>query len=125
MTSLDPTPVPASRRAIAASGAVLAAVAVALSAYAAHAAQGVVQANLQTAAIMAFGHGIALAGLAQLLRGWSGLLSLLALLLGCLMFCGALVSKYMFGLSLGIAPFGGSLMILGWLLCAVALAARR
>ena len=125
MMSLDVPRVPGSRRAISAMGAVLAAASVALSAYAAHAAQGVAQSNLQTAAIMAFGHGIALAALAHLLRGWLGLSALLAVLLGCLAFCGALVSKYVYGVSLGIAPFGGSLMILGWLLCAVVLAIRR
>lgn len=103
----------------------LAAAAVALSAYAAHAVEGVAQSNLQTAAVMAFGHGIALAGLAHLPRGWLGVSALLALLVGCVMFCAALVSKYLLGVSLGIAPFGGSLMIIGWLLCALALANRR
>ena len=49
---------------LAANGALCAAAAVALSAYAAHAAQGPAQARLQTAALFAFGHGVALAVLA-------------------------------------------------------------
>lgn len=106
-------------RALAASGAVLAALSVALSAYAAHGAGGEVRAHLQTAALFAFGHGIALAALAPHALRRLGRLALAGLLAGVLTFSGSLVSTHVFGVSLGLAPFGGSLMILAWLLYAV------
>ncbi|RNF81741.1 DUF423 domain-containing protein [Montanilutibacter psychrotolerans] len=130
MSGSQPPPTPStplsspSVRALAASGAVLAALSVALSAYAAHGAGGEVRAHLQTAALFAFGHGIALAALApHALRGLARL-ALAGLLAGVLMFSGSLVATHVFGVSLGLAPFGGSLMILAWLVYA-ADAARR
>ncbi|HWI78940.1 MAG TPA: hypothetical protein VNS31_07065, partial [Ramlibacter sp.] len=52
------------RRSLASAGAIAAALAVALAAYAAHAASPMVQSRLQLAAVFAFGHGLALATLA-------------------------------------------------------------
>jgi uncharacterized membrane protein YgdD (TMEM256/DUF423 family) len=107
---------PLSARLLAASGGVLAAFAVALSAYAAHAgADPHAQARLQTAAVFAFGHGIALAALAPparraLTRGLLG-----ALLLGVIVFAGGLAAAHFFGASTRLVPYGGSLMILAWL----------
>ena len=43
-----------------------------------------------------------------------------ALLLGVLLFAGSLVAAHAFGLPTHLAPLGGSLMILGWLLHAAA-----
>ena len=63
MTPSNSTSLP-STRALAAAGAVLAALSVALSAYAAHVADPAAQSRLQMAALFAFGHGIALAALA-------------------------------------------------------------
>jgi uncharacterized membrane protein YgdD (TMEM256/DUF423 family) len=115
--SRDPQ-LPARLRLLTAAGAVLAASAVALSAYAAHAAQGDARASLYTAAILAFGHGIALAALAPRAFTRIGVVALATLLLGTLLFSGSLVYRHVFGISLGLAPFGGSLMILSWLLYA-------
>ncbi|QQP99817.1 hypothetical protein [Lysobacter enzymogenes] len=107
---------PLSARLLAAAGAILAAFAVALSAYAAHAAADPhAQARLHSAAVFAFGHGIALAALApQARRAFTrGVLG--ALLLGVLGFAGSLAAAHFFGASTRLAPYGGSLMILAWL----------
>lgn len=99
-------------------GAVLAAAAVALSAYASHAAEGD-RTRLFMAAVLAFGHGVALvampASASRLARTAS-----LALLLGSLLFAGSLVAAHFAGASTRLAPFGGLLMIAGWLLHAAA-----
>ena len=63
---------PRSLRVLPASGAVMAAIAVALSAYVAHVVDPAAQARLQPAALFAFGHGIALAALGPLAVRWSG-----------------------------------------------------
>lgn len=109
---------------LAAAGALLAAAAVALSAYAAHAAQGEAQARLFTAAVFAFGHGIALAALAPVARRRLAAIALAGLLLGTLLFCGGVVVRQTLGVSLGVAPLGGGLLVLSWLLYAAA-ALRR
>ena len=53
-----------------------------------------------------------------------GLASLAALLVGTLLFAGALVSRHLFGGPSFFAPWGGMLTMLGWVLQAVA-ALRR
>ncbi|NYZ61279.1 DUF423 domain-containing protein [Luteimonas deserti] len=105
-------------------GALLAAMAVALAAYAGHGADGEARAALQTAAIFAFGHGVALAALARGERGGLARVGLLALLVGTLLFAGALVSRHLLGGPSMFAPWGGVLTMLGWLLYALA-ALRR
>ena len=105
-------------------GALLAGLSVGLSAYAAHAANGEARAALQTAAVFGFGHGIALVVLGRAVRGALEMTSLLALLLGTLLFAGALVSRHLFAGPAFFAPWGGMLTMLGWLLQAVA-ALRR
>ncbi|HEY0660256.1 MAG TPA: DUF423 domain-containing protein [Lysobacter sp.] len=112
-------PATTTTRWLSASGALLAAVAVALSAYAAHGLQGDAQSRLQTAALFAFGHGLALAVLAPQGRRRLGRVALVGLLLGVLLFSGSLVGSHFLGRSVGLAPFGGSLLILAWLLYAV------
>jgi uncharacterized membrane protein YgdD (TMEM256/DUF423 family) len=107
-------------RVLAALGALLAALAVALGAHAAHGFEGAAQSALYTAAIVAFGHGVALAALAPPARLRIQFFALSGLLLGTLLFSGSLVSRHLFGRPLGLAPFGGSLQILSWLLYAVA-----
>ena len=82
---------PRSLRVLPASGAVMAAIAVALSAYVAHVVDPAAQARLQPAALFAFGHGIALAALGPLAVRWSARLALMGLLLGTLLFSGSLV----------------------------------
>ena len=97
-------------------GSLLAGVSVALAAYAAHAADGEAQARLAQAAAFAFGHGLALAALAPLVQRRSGLVALLAMLLGVLLFSGSVAGAALWGLPTTLAPFGGMLMIGGWLL---------
>lgn len=103
-----------------ASGALLAAGAVALAAYAAHGRDGAAQNAMQTAAMFGFGHGVAIAALVRQMDRIRGVLALCVLLAGVLLFCGSLVSTHLLGLPLGLAPAGGILMIVGWLLVAFA-----
>jgi len=119
-----PNELSARLRLLTATGAVLAAAAVALSAYAAHAAQGNAQASLYVAAILAFGHGIALVALAPRTPTQLHFLALCGLLLGTLLFSGSLVLHHVLELPVRLAPLGGCVLILSWLLYAVA-AMRR
>ncbi len=104
---------------LAASGAVIAAAAIALAAYASHGVHGVDQARLQTAAVFAFGNGLALAALAPSTTRTLGQLALLALLLGLLSFSGSLTGSVLARWPTTLAPTGGLLMIGGWLALAV------
>ena len=104
---------------LAAADALCAALAVALGAYATHAATGAAQGQLQAAAAVAFGHGIALAalgraGMARLRRAALG-----ALLLGTLLFAGSVVLHALAGIAPVLAPLGGMLLIAAWLLLAL------
>ncbi len=109
---------PRSLRILAASGGVLAAMGVGLSAYAAHGAEGVARASLQSAALFALAHGIALAALSPHAPRRLGRLALAALLLGVLLFSGSLAAAHFFGAPTRLAPMGGSMIMLGWLLYA-------
>ncbi|MEN1939672.1 DUF423 domain-containing protein [Luteimonas sp. MJ246] len=115
---------PAGIRMLAAAGALLAAVAVALAAYASHATGPDAGMRLGLAAAFAFGHGLALAALAPRARGRLATMGLWALLLGVLLFAGSLAGAHFFGLPTRLAPAGGGLTILGWLAHAVS-AVRR
>ena len=106
---------PRRRAWLAASGAVLAGVATALAAYASHAVHGIEQSRLQTAAVFAFGNGVALAALAPSTTRVLGQLALLALLLGVLLFSGSLTGHVLAGWPTTLAPMGGLMMIGGWL----------
>lgn len=110
--------IPLPLRALAASGAVLAAAAVGLSAYASHGAQSDAQTRLFLAATFAFGHGVALTALAPHASGRWAAAALAAMLLGVLGFSGSLVAAHFFGLSTRPAPVGGSLLMLAWLMIA-------
>ena len=111
----DPS-IPLQLRALGAIGSVMAGMSVALAAYAVHGADGEAQARLVQAAAFAFGHGVALAALAPLAQRRSGLTALLAMLLGVLLFSGSLIGAALLSLPTTLAPFGGMLMIGGWLL---------
>ena len=101
-------------------GALLAASAVGLGAYAAHGVTDAhAQSNLQTASLYAFGHGIALAALAAGTTRALGRVALYVLLLGSLLFCGSLVLNAIAGVSSRLAPVGGISMMLGWVLWAL------
>lgn len=110
---------------LAAAGALYAAIAVALSAYAAHAALGAAQSRLQTAAIFAFGHGIALAALAPDTGDRLGRIALCALWVGVLLFSGSLAASELLQWPTTFAPLGGMLMIGGWIAFAFDLTRRR
>ncbi len=105
---------------LALSGGLLAAIAVGLSAYASHGiAIAQAQSNVQTAALFAFGHGLALAALAPSTTRRMGKVALCLLLLGTLLFAGSLVGGALFGLPTRLAPAGGITLMLGWVLWAV------
>jgi uncharacterized membrane protein YgdD (TMEM256/DUF423 family) len=107
-------------RILAASGAALAACAVALAAYASHGTHEDARGPLHAAAAVAFGHGLALAALAPPARMRAHFFALCGLLLGTLLFSGGVVLGHVLGWPVRLAPFGGSLLILSWLLYAVA-----
>ncbi|MET1162275.1 MAG: DUF423 domain-containing protein [Pseudoxanthomonas sp.] len=99
------------------SGALMCAVAVALGAYASHGvADAHAQSNLQTAALYAFGHGVALAALAAGTSRTLGRLALYVLLIGTLLFSGSLALGAIAQVSTRLAPVGGIGLILGWVL---------
>lgn len=109
---------PAAERILTMLGAALAAAGVALSAYAAHAADPGAQGRLASAALFALVHGAVLAALSRQTRRGLGLSALVLLLLGTLLFSGTLVAAHFFALPTRTAPFGGVMMIVGWLLYA-------
>ncbi|KAF1709477.1 hypothetical protein CSC70_11190 [Pseudoxanthomonas kalamensis DSM 18571] len=101
-------------------GGLLASIAVGLSAYAAHGAFAeLARSHLQSAALFAFGHGIALAALASGTTRRMGRGGLLLLLLGTLLFSGSLAFNAFFQIGTRLAPVGGICLMLGWLLWAV------
>ena len=108
-----------SRAPLAACGAMCAGLAVALGAYAAHAATGPGQGLLQTAAAVLFGHGVALAALARGASGRMRRLALVALLAGSVVFAGSVVLHVLVGVAPHLAPAGGMLVIAGWLVLAI------
>lgn len=106
-------------------GALLAALSIALSAYASHGiADELVQSRLNTAAFYAFGHGAVLAVLGRSGLPAPGRLSLCLMLIGTLFFSGSLIAGALLAWSTRLAPAGGMALMVGWLLFAVA-ALRR
>src|SRR4249919_1525897 len=89
---------------LAAGGALSAAAAVALSAYAAHAVSGAAQSRLQTAAMFALVHGVALAALARDNDRLLPRLALAALLLGLLLFSGSVAMNVLMQWPTTLAP---------------------
>lgn len=106
-------------RALTALGALMAAVSIALAAYAAHGLEPQSASRLQLAAVFAFGHGVALAALARTATRRLTLLALLGIAVGACLFAGSLLAAHFFDAPTRLAPFGGSLMILAWLAYAV------
>lgn len=100
---------------LAATGAWLAGASVALAAYASHGVDGEARARLMLAAVFAFGHGLALAALAPRATSRGARLALGAMLAGAVGFSGSLVAAQFLGTPTRLAPFGGTLLILGWL----------
>jgi len=106
------------RRLLTACGALFASAGVALSAYAAHAADIAARPSLQSAALIALLHGVALAALSRHAARRAGLAALLMLAVGALLFSGTIVAAHAFDMPTRLAPFGGMLLILGWLVFA-------
>ncbi len=104
--------------ALTAAGAVLAALGVGLSAYAAHVAMGEGKTALQMAANFALVHGVALASLAPRMARPLAAVALALMLLGVLLFSGSLVAAHFLRAPTTLAPYGGGLMILAWLVYA-------
>jgi len=104
---------------LAALGALYAAAGIALSAYAAHAVLGENASRMQTAALFAFGHGVALAALAHVPGNRRTLIGMLAIAAGVVLFAGSLVGRVVLHCPATFAPFGGMLLIGGWLVFAV------
>jgi uncharacterized membrane protein YgdD (TMEM256/DUF423 family) len=101
-------------------GALLAAAAVALSAYAAHGdVDALGKTHLQTAALYAFGHGLALTALTSGTTRRMGRTGLYLLLLGTLLFSGSLALNALAGASAKFAPIGGIALIVGWVVWAL------
>ena len=109
---------PSPGSAVAAFGAVLCAAAVALAAYASHAAVGVQASRLGLAAAFAFAHGLALVVLAPRRTALAAFVRLL-LVLGVAGFSGGLCVAAWRGGGAPTAPIGGSLLIAAWLLAAI------
>lgn len=101
-------------------GALLAAVSIGLSAYASHGvAEPLAQSHLQTAALYAFGHGVALAALGRRSERLLARSALCLLLLGTVLFSGSLAGNALAQWPTRLAPIGGTTLMLGWLLWAV------
>ena len=82
-------------------GGMLAALAIGLSAYAAHGIDDAhARSNLQTACLYAFGHGVALATLGPWAAGRLARVALAVLLLGVLLFCGSLAGGALAGMAM-------------------------
>ena len=110
-----------SERILTAGGAFACALAVALGAYAMHATLAARDhERLAIAAVFAFAHGLALAVLApQAASRWRRV-SLYIHAIGTILFSGSLTLAATAGWAPMLAPFGGGLLILGWLLYALA-----
>jgi len=99
-------------------GALACGLSVALGAYASHVAQAQDGKRLAIAALFAFGHGLALIVLGSRpsrTAAWS----MFCLALGVVLFSGSLALAVFFGMPTALAPFGGSLLMLGWGILAV------
>lgn len=112
MPTLDRVPPPAFW--LAAFGAWLCGASVALAAYASHGVDGAARARLMLAAMFAFGHGLALAALAPQAARRVARFALGTMLVGVLAFSGSLVAAQFFGASTRLAPYGGTLLMLAW-----------
>ena len=94
-------------------GALACGLSVALGAYASHVAQAQDGKRLAIAALFAFGHGLALIMLCSRpsrMASWS----MFCFALGIVLFSGSLALAVFFAAPTMLAPFGGSLLMLGW-----------
>jgi uncharacterized membrane protein YgdD (TMEM256/DUF423 family) len=105
-------------RSLAAIGALACGAAVALSAYASHGLEGQAAHRVGLAALFAFGHGLALLLLAPGATSRLRRAALCVLLTGLLLFAGSLVGAPLWLAPTTLAPAGGLLLMLGWLMIA-------
>jgi len=99
-------------------GALACGVSVALGAYASHVAQAQDGKRLAIAALFAFAHGLTLIVIfsrPSRLAGWA----MFCFAFGIALFSGSLALAVFFGAPTTLAPFGGSLLMLGWGILAV------
>lgn len=106
------------RRLPAVVGALACAFSVALGAYASHVAAGQSRERLALAALFAFGHGLALLATASRLSSLATA-SKACFVGGIVLFSGSLACAALLSTTTRMAPFGGTLMIVGWLLLAI------
>lgn len=106
------------RRLPAVVGALACAFSVALGAYASHAAAGQSRERLAIAALFAFGHGLALLA-TDSRRSALATASKACFMGGIVLFSGSLACAALLYTTTRAAPFGGTLMIVGWLLLAI------
>ncbi len=111
-------------RAVAVLAAFYCAAAVALGAYASHALSGQPQVWVETAVAYLLPHGMVLFLLAQTASGKMRRVGILALLIGVTLFAGSLIGAALWQWPTRLAPVGGSLLILGWLVQAVSVLKR-
>ena len=95
-------------------------VAVGIGAYAMHVALTPQNHDrLAIAALFLFAHGLALAALAPRTTLRMRQAGVCVLMIGTILFSGSLVFAALLGIAPVLAPFGGGLLMLGWLLIAV------
>ena len=109
-----------SHRGFEAAGALFCALAVALGAYAAHGLDPSARERMEPALLYLFLHGLTLTLLAPRQATRLEFAALLAWLFGSVLFCGSVIGATLASMPTTLAPFGGSLLILGWLLQAIA-----
>lgn len=106
------------RRALAGFGALACGLAVAVAAYASHGLDGVDAKRAGLAALFAFGHGLALLLLVPAAVSKLRLCGVSALAAGLVLFSGSLLGAVFLAASTALAPAGGLLLMLGWLIIA-------
>lgn len=113
------TRAPLPQRVFATGGALACGVAVGLGAYASHGVEGQDAVRLGLAALMLFGHGLAVQGWARFSAHVPVAIALTLQLIGLTLFCGSLIAAVAFATPTAWAPVGGILLMLGWLALAV------
>jgi len=104
-------------RALAGLGALACGIAVGIGAYAMHGALTPQNhQRLVVVAVFLFAHGLALAALAPHARSRLRQGGCLALTIGTILFAGSLVLSASLGIAPTLAPFGGGMLMLAWLL---------
>jgi len=108
------------RRIVGAIAALFCGFSVALGAYAAHAADPQARLRLGLAAAFGFGHGLALLAL-RTREGGLAIAVRAGFIAGTIFFSGSLAGAALLGLPTVLAPIGGTVLILAWLLAAAEL----